>query len=54
MKDKEKEWASDKDTELQSDLQALDMNVDIFTRKVGKCNIKDDFIDIIEKIGILY
>ena len=51
--DKEKEWESDKDIELQSDLDALNMYVDIFARKVCECNIKDNFIDIVEKIGIL-
>ncbi len=52
--EKEKEWPSDKDNELQSDLEALDMYVDIFTRKVDECDIKDDFIGVIENISKLY
>lgn len=45
------EYASDKDISVASDLNALEMYIEKFVRRVDECDIKNDFIEIIEEIN---
>lgn len=49
-----KEYVSEKDIDVASDLNALEMYIEKFVRIVDECNIKNDFISTVEKINKIY